>query len=129
MAEYIDRKALIEHLEKDPLYDLVEQYGVTGVIESFPAADVQLMKWIPFEIREPDEEEKEEHPEWDFILVGERPEDGQRILVNVRYNGHDHVEMDEYYDDDGCYLESGNEIGTEATHWMPLPEPAKDGGK
>ena len=41
MDEYIDRKALIEHLEKDPLYDLVEQYGVTEVIESFPAADVQ----------------------------------------------------------------------------------------
>ena len=49
MAEYIDRKALIEHLEKDPLYDLVEQYGVTGVIESFPAADIQPVKhgrWI-----------------------------------------------------------------------------------
>ena len=54
MAEYIDRKALIEHLEKDPLYDLVEQYGVTGVIESFPAADVQLVKhgrWIDGDYR------------------------------------------------------------------------------
>lgn len=54
MAEYIDRKALIEHLEKDPLYDLVEQYGVTGVIESFPAADVQPVKhgrWIDGDCR------------------------------------------------------------------------------
>lgn len=54
MAEYIDRKALIEHLEKDPLYDLVEQYGVTGVIESFPAADVQPVKhgrWIDGDYR------------------------------------------------------------------------------
>ena len=127
MTEYIDRKALIEHLKKDPLYDLVEQYGVTGVIESFPAADVQPMKWIPFEIRDLDEEEKEEHPEWDLILVGERPEVGQRILVNVKYRGHEAVQMDEYYDDDGCYLESGYEIGTEATHWMPLPEPPEEG--
>ena len=41
MAEYIDRNALIEHIRKDPLFDLVEQYGITGVIESFPTADVQ----------------------------------------------------------------------------------------
>ncbi len=129
MTEYIDRKALIEHLEKDPLYDLVEQYGVTGVIESFPAADVQLMKWIPFSVRDLDEEEQAEYPEWDWILEGELPENGQRILVNVKYRGHEAVQMDEYYNDDGCYLDSGYEIGTEVTHWMPLPEPAKDGGK
>ena len=44
MTEYIDRNALIEHMKKDPLFDLVEQYGITGVIESFPAADVQPVK-------------------------------------------------------------------------------------
>ena len=44
MTEYIDRNALIEHIRKDPLFDLVEQYGITGVIESFPVADVQLVK-------------------------------------------------------------------------------------
>ena len=41
MAKYIDRDALLEHLKKDPLFDLVERYGVSGVIESFPAADVR----------------------------------------------------------------------------------------
>ncbi len=41
MAEYIEREALIEHLKKDPLFDLVERYGITGVIESIPAADVR----------------------------------------------------------------------------------------
>lgn len=49
MAEYIERNALIEHIRKDPLFDLVEQYGITGVIESFPAADVKPVghaKWI-----------------------------------------------------------------------------------
>lgn len=40
MSEYIDRNALIEHIKKHP----VEQYGITGVLESFPAADVQLKK-------------------------------------------------------------------------------------
>lgn len=43
-TNYIDRNALIEHIKKDPLFDFVEQYGITGVIESFPAADVQPVK-------------------------------------------------------------------------------------
>ena len=117
MAEYIDREVVLNILaSKNAPWDGYQK------VSELPAADVQLVKWIPFEIRDLDEEEKEGHPEWDWILVGELPEDGQRILVNVRYNGHDHVEMDEYYNDDGCYLDSGNEIGTEATHWMPLPE-------
>ena len=49
MAEYIEREKLIEHLKKDPLFDLVERYGITGVIESIPAADVRPVvrgKWI-----------------------------------------------------------------------------------
>lgn len=41
MAEYIDRDALLAHLKKDPLFDLVERYGISGVIESIPAADVR----------------------------------------------------------------------------------------
>lgn len=48
-TNYIDRNALIEHIRKDPLFDFVEQYGITGVIESFPSADVQPVKhgrWI-----------------------------------------------------------------------------------
>lgn len=49
MAEYIEREKLIEHLKKDPLFDLVERYGITGVIESIPRADVRPVvrgKWI-----------------------------------------------------------------------------------
>lgn len=49
MAKYIDRDALLEHLKKDPLFDLVERYGISGVIESFPAADVRPVrrgKWV-----------------------------------------------------------------------------------
>ena len=89
--------------------------------------DVQLVKWIPFSVRDLDEEEKAEHPEWDCILDGELPEDGQRILVNVKFKGHESVQMDEFYSDcDGSYLDSGYEIGTEVTHWMPLPEPPKE---
>lgn len=32
----IDADALIEHLRKDPLFPLVERYGITGVIEAAP---------------------------------------------------------------------------------------------
>jgi predicted RNA-binding Zn-ribbon protein involved in translation (DUF1610 family) len=51
MAEFIDRDALLEHLKKDPLFGLVERYGVSGVIESFPAADVRPVvkaRWIGY---------------------------------------------------------------------------------
>ena len=124
MAEYIDRDEAIEALKKDIMGGL--NYG--GILKSIPYADVQLVKWIPFSVRDLDEEEKAEHPEWDWILDGELPEDGQRILVNVRFKGHESVQMDEFYSDcDGSYLDSGYEIGTEVTHWMPLPEPPKDG--
>lgn len=39
MAEFIEREKLIEKLKKDPLFDLVERYGITGVIESIHAAE------------------------------------------------------------------------------------------
>lgn len=40
MARYIDADALIDRMKKDPLFPLVERYGVTGVIEAEPTADV-----------------------------------------------------------------------------------------
>lgn len=44
MSEYIDRDAFLKHLQKDPLFNLIEQYGITGVIESFSTSDVQPVK-------------------------------------------------------------------------------------
>ena len=32
----IDKDELLSHLKKDPLFSLVEQYGISGVIESRP---------------------------------------------------------------------------------------------
>lgn len=80
--------------------------------------------WIPFTYRTPTEEEKEDHPDWGCVLDCKLPEDGQRILVNIKYKAHEAVQPDEfYYDSEGCYLDSGYDIGTEATAWRPLPEP------
>ena len=50
MADYIKREALIEHFEKDPYFPLIKKYGITRVIEGFPAADVRPVvrgKWLP----------------------------------------------------------------------------------
>lgn len=40
MTDYISREAFLEHIRKGPLFDLVEHYGLSNVIEWFPAADV-----------------------------------------------------------------------------------------
>lgn len=82
--------------------------------------------WIPFKTRALTDEEKEEHPEWDCILECKLPEDGQRILVSINLKGHEEVQYDEFYSDDGSYLDSGYEIGSEAVAWMPLPKPYRE---
>lgn len=85
-------------------------------------------RWIPFKTRPLTEEEKEEHPEWDRILDCKLPDDGQAILVSIDLRGHECVQYDEFYSDDGSYLDSGYEIGDEAVAWMPLPEPYREEG-
>ena len=95
---------------------------VKDKISNLPSAQ----QWIPFTLRKPDAEEKEMNPDYEYILDGKLPINGQQILVNIKYHGHEKVQVDEYYDDDGCYLDSGYEIGTEATHWMPMPEAVQE---
>lgn len=95
------------------------QQALVGIIKLL-ATDL----WIPFETKPLTEDEKTEHPEWAFVFEGEFPKDGQRILVNVAYKGHEAVQPDQWLSDaDGYYLDSGYDIGTEVTAWMPMPEP------
>ena len=94
-------------------------------IKQLPSAQPD-QRWIPFKTRPLTKEEKEEHPEWDGILDCKLPDDRQRILVSVSVRGHESVQYDEFYTDDRSYLDSGYEIGTEATAWMPLPEPYRE---
>ena len=105
----------------------------SGCLESIEALmavgeiyDIEYQPWIPFKTRPLTEEEKEEHPEWDCILDCKHPDDGQAILVTIEIDGRRWVNYDEYYEDGGSYLDSGYEICTEATAWMPLPEPYKE---
>ena len=98
---------------------------VIDMIKDLPSAQPE-QRWIPFTTRPLTEEEKEEHSEWDGILDCKLPDDGQRILVSISVRGHESVQYDEFYTDDGSYLDSGYEIGTEAVAWMPLPEPYRE---
>ena len=130
MSDLISRQQAIEAINHicpvDTEYDctLLDRVDVRCVLSDLPSAQPEL-RWIPFKTRPLTKEEKEEHPEWDGILDCKLPDDGQRILVNVSVRGHESVQYDEFYTDDGSYLDSGYEIGTEATAWMPLPEPYK----
>ena len=134
MNDLISRQAAIDAMntrledikltwrEKVKKGEIAMYLDMRGVIETLPSAQPE-QRWIPFKTRPLTKEEKEEHPEWDGILDCKLPDDGQRILVNVSVRGHESVQYDEFYTDDGSYLDSGYEIGTEATAWMPLPEP------
>ena len=78
-------------------------------------------KWIKFEMRELDPDEKKEHPDWCYVMDCQLPDDGQEILVSKR----GYVFVDTFCYDDGCYLDSGDEI-EDGMAWMPLPEPYKE---
>ena len=118
MQDLISRQDAIDALSQYPFEKVV---NCVSIIEELPSAQPE-QRWIPFKTRPLTREEKEEHPEWDGILDCKLPDDGQRILVSVSVRGHESVQYDEFYTDDGSYLDSGYEIGTEATAWMPLPE-------
>ncbi len=90
MARYIDADALIDRMKKDPLFPLVERYGVTGVIEAEPTADaVEVVRckdckhyWKNWKDGEPDCGDEVAvclaSPKDDaFCSEGERREDGE----------------------------------------------------
>ena len=123
--DVISRQAAIDKAVPLNLFGREVMMVSVSELENLPSAQSE-QRWIPFKTRPLTKEEKEEHPEWDGILDCKLPDDGQRILVSVSVRGHESVQYDEFYTDDGSYLDSGYEIGTEATAWMPLPEPYRE---
>ena len=131
----IDADKLMERLKMNCIFvnygGIHSDYGLTlsgiqKVIDELEFHEGEQEDWIPFTYRTPTEGEKEDHPDWDYVLDCKLPEDGQRILVTIEHNSHEPVQLDEFYcDSDGCYLDSGYVIGygEEATAWMSLPEP------
>ena len=124
MSDLISRQAAIDAIMDEPT-DAHYPSWYAERLEQLPSAQPE-QRWIPFKTRPLTKAEKEEHPEWDCILDCKLPDNGQRILVNISVRGHESVQYDEFYTDDGSYLDSGYEIGTEATAWMPLPKPYRE---
>lgn len=48
----IDKDALLKRMQNDPLFDLVERYGVSGVIKAEPTVDAIPIQYILTTIRE-----------------------------------------------------------------------------
>lgn len=48
----IDADALLKRMQNDPLFDLVERYGVSGVINAEPTVDAIPIQYILTTIRE-----------------------------------------------------------------------------
>ncbi len=119
-ADAID--ALDKRFDCIPMNQTTEILLLRRDLRVLPSAEPEP-RWIPFNTRSLTEKEKEDHPEWDCILDCKLPDDGQAILVSINVRGHERVQYDEFFTDGGSYLDSGYEIGTEATAWMPLPEP------
>ena len=121
----------------------VEQYRALGTVEELTnqkhnlsiaykcIEELQQKDWIPFEQREADEEEKAhflEHYgyELEYMLCGRLPDEDEEIIVSYS-NG---CVGEDIFLRDGvdCYLDSGNELVTEAIAWMPKPQPYKKEG-
>ena len=46
MQRLIDANAFLERTRKDPLFPLVERYGLSGVIENEPTVEAIPVEWL-----------------------------------------------------------------------------------
>ena len=121
--QYYPTEAICEKIDNTPEAELTDEAAIEHLQASgwMQRHDYEMSRpgWIPFKWREPDAEEKENHPDWTFVFDCPLPDDKQEILVsNGRW-----VWKDEWSDDAGdCGLESGDDID-EGMAWMPMPEP------
>lgn len=107
--------AICEVLVNDGIDNIVDR------IKELPSAEA-VQGWIPFTRRPMTEEEQEDYPDCTFMFDCVLPDDGDEILVsNGRF-----VWMDTFCNDDGCYLDGGDDIDEDMA-WMPLPKPYKGG--
>lgn len=112
-----------DELKKDLTRFYDNEVTAKRLIDEQPTIEPES-KWIPFQVRELTDEEREEHPDWGWIIDGDVPEDGQEILISRG----DWVTTDTFIDEGECYLDGGWEI-EKGMAWMPLPDPYKKEGE
>lgn len=111
LAEYLEREELLRQLRlwhmhrNDEMPDHFHYTGIKAWLEAMPAADVQPVKWIS---------------------VAERlPEQNTRVIGFMAWKG---ITAIEYQHGKWYSIDHLQSLPNEAvTHWMPLPEPPKDG--
>jgi hypothetical protein len=126
MDEYISKKAILQHLnncKEDPLFDpdMARICFAIGIfIENMKTADVQPVdRWISVKDRLPEAVEEDVNGKIaysDFVLVYLVYDDGFTYITN-----------DKCRVDNKSWLHEIPGEGCKVTHWMPLPEPPKDG--
>lgn len=106
MAEYIDREAYVDFFKGE--HNLYSWEEIEEFMDSIPTADVQPVKWIS---------------------VTERLPDFEGSLLCMRKTAFGLSGQEVLYYEDGEFSYDGIEplAGGTVTHWMPLPEPPKDG--
>ena len=136
MAEYIDREALLQQLEmaieckdcprnvdRKTYYDRCacsEIQDICDAITEAPKADVQPVdSWISVNDRLPEAVEEDVNGKIAF---------SKSVLVYLVYdNGFTYITNDRFRVDSKSWLHEIPGEGCKVTHWMPLPEPPKDG--
>lgn len=120
----IDEKKLIDKIANDfPLETLNKNdemliCDIIDIIENQP----KVGEWIPITYHETTDNDGIDKEQFPLMLDCVLPEDDTEIIVCAK-NGS--VFSDKFFNDDGCYLESGFDIIEDIIAWMPLPEPYK----
>lgn len=121
MADYISRDkavAIFEALKNGTLEDGNRMAAAVwklsaGIVSRLPAADVEPVRhgrWIPVSKKMPEERGC-------YLVTVKHWYDGKPVTREAFWNGADWL---------SC--EKRMEITPRVTHWMPLPEPPKEGG-
>ena len=104
--------AMAELREKLKRYEDAEEQGL-------------VIKWIPFKLREMDEEEKEDYGEDAYMMLDcPLPDEDEEVLITHKRG---FVATDTFLRDGiECYLDSNWELGEEAIAWASKPAAYKE---
>ena len=130
-GEYISRDLALRQLNATCLATDCDNYNgvrcracayadAMDFINAIPAADVQpVNRWISVKDRLPEAVEKDVNGKIAF---------SDFVLVYLVYdNGFTYITNDRFRVDSKSWLHEIPGEGCKVTHWMPLPEPPKDG--
>lgn len=108
MTDYISREAALEQCKRHGDYTA---WSIEDGIEVIPAADVEpVRRWIPCSERSPGKKGC-------YLVAAKHWHDGKPVTREAFWNGADWL---------SCEIRV--EITHRVTHWMPMPEPPKEGG-